>query len=113
MGSYLFQRVVADGKDSRFEKIRVSPPRFSVAFFAQAVWVSLSLMPIMALNAVPVAAFAAVPRIAASDVVGLAIFLGGFTCEVVADRQKNQWLHEKRNKLHDEDFLTRGLFGCR
>lgn len=41
MGSYLFQRVLADGHDSRFDEIKKSPPKFFAAFMAQATWVSL------------------------------------------------------------------------
>lgn len=114
VGSYLFSRIInEDGKDSRFEKIRSNPARFSFAFFAQAVWVSLSLMPIIAVNSVPAIAFAAIPRLAVSDGLGLGIWLTGFAFEVIADRQKSRWAHEKRLKLHDEEFLTSGLFSRR
>lgn len=113
MGSYLFQRVLSEGKDSRFDEIKKSPPRFATAFFGQAVWVSLCLMPVIVLNAVPAVAFSAVPRVAATDVLGLAVWAGGFAFEVAADRQKSRWLKEKREKKHSEEFLTKGLFSKR
>lgn len=31
--------------------------------------------------------------------------------QIIADRQKNAWVQGKINKEHDEDFLTRGLWG--
>lgn len=113
VGSYLFKRVLAEGKDSRFDDIKKSPPKFLVAFFGQAVWVSLCLMPVIALNSVPSLAFAALPHVATTDFLGLALWVGGFACEVIADRQKSKWMHEKRTKQHDEEFLTKGLFGKR
>lgn len=35
VGSYLFQRVISDGKDSRFDEIKKSPPRFFAAWMAR------------------------------------------------------------------------------
>ena len=113
MGSYLFQRVLQEGKDSRFDEIKKSPPKFAVAFFAQATWVSLCLMPVIALNAIPAATFAALPALRATDVLGLSLYVGGLAFEVTADRQKSRWAREKREKVHDEEFLTRGLWSKR
>ncbi|KAH8882142.1 DUF1295-domain-containing protein [Thozetella sp. PMI_491] len=110
LGSYLFQRVLKEGKDSRFDKIKKSPPKFAVAFFMQAVWVSLCLMPVIAVNSIPAAAFASLPAVRISDVLGLAMYAGGFALEVTADSQKSRWVHEKREKLHDEQFITKGLW---
>lgn len=110
LGSYLFSRVLAEGKDSRFDEIKTSPSRFSVAFFGQAVWVSCCLIPVIAINAVPARAFLQIPLVGAHDVLGLLVWLGGFTYEIIADRQKHAWLQEKRAKLHDDDFITRGLW---
>jgi len=110
VGSYLFQRVLADGKDSRFDKIKTSPPAFLVAFIAQATWVSLCLMPVIALNSIPHTVLATLSALGITDVVGLALYVGGLSFEVTADRQKNKWVQEKKRKEHDEDFLTRGLW---
>ncbi|KAH6682396.1 hypothetical protein F5X68DRAFT_172425 [Plectosphaerella plurivora] len=110
LGAYLFQRVLADGKDSRFDKIKKSPPKFAVAFFAQATWVSLCLMPVIAVNAIPAAAFAALPPVKLTDIIGLLIYAGGFSFEIIADRQKSKWQAEKKAKVHDEEFLTKGLW---
>ncbi|KAF6788465.1 hypothetical protein CSOJ01_15010 [Colletotrichum sojae] len=110
LGSYLFKRIVQDGKDSRFDEIKKSPVRFGVAFFAQATWVSLCLLPIVTLNSVPSTVFAALSPIKVSDTLGLLIYLGGFAFEITADWQKSQWLRERRDKIHDEQFMTRGLW---
>ncbi len=118
MGSYLFKRISSDdGKDSRFDKIRDSPAKFYVAFFAQATWVSLCTLPVMLVNSIPRSAYVASTfghAISArpywTDILGLAIFVFGLTFEVVADRQKDKWVQEKKAKKHSEEFLTHGLW---
>ncbi|MCJ1367087.1 hypothetical protein MMC16_006219 [Acarospora aff. strigata] len=110
LGSYLFQRISADGHDSRFDSIRNSPPKFLGAFVAQATWVSLCLLPVLALNSLPVSTFAALPALALTDIIGLSLYISGLAFEVTADRQKDAWVQEKKQKKHEEDFLTRGLW---
>lgn len=113
MGAYLFQRVLQQGQDSRFEEIKKSPPKFFGAWMAQATWCSLICLPVIALNAVPVSAFAAIPGLKITDVLGIGLWLGGITMEAVADRQKSQWMREKREHKHDQDFMTTGLWSRR
>lgn len=67
-------------------------------------------MPVVALNAVPASAFARIPGVKITDVLGLAVWAGGITMEIVADRQKSKWMAEKKSKAHDEQFMTRGLW---
>ena len=112
MGSYLFRRISADGSDSRFDSIRDSAPKFAGAFFAQATWVTLCLLPVLAINSLPVSALAtALPAaVSLTDILGILLYVGGISFEVAADRQKDKWVQEKKNKEHDEDFLTRGLW---
>ena len=111
VGVYLFQRITQDGHDPRFEKLRTRPLRFAVSFFLQAVWVSLMLMPVMALNAVPAVAFAAIPRLTATDILGIGLWTSGIALETAADIQKSRWVEGKKKKEHDEQFLKTGLFG--
>lgn len=75
-----------------------------------AVWVSLCIMPVLALNSIPRTTLATLPVLGVTDVIGLALFVGGLSFEVTADRQKNAWVQAKKNKEHDEDFLTHGLW---
>lgn len=111
VGSYLFARISSDGSDSRFDTIRTSPPKFLGAFIAQATWVSLCLMPVLALNSLPAATFASLPSLVGiTDILGILLYVGGLSFEVAADRQKNAWVQEKKAKKHEEDFLTRGLW---
>ncbi|KAL9101319.1 MAG: hypothetical protein Q9163_003408 [Psora crenata] len=78
MGSYLFTRISVDGKDSRFDNIHQSAPKFFGALFAQATWVSLCLMPVLAVNSLPAALFASLSAaVTLTDVVGLLLYVGG------------------------------------
>lgn len=111
LGTFLYSRITSEnGQDSRFDKIRSSPPKFLGAWAAQATWVSLCLMPVLALNSIPATTLAALPFFTITDIVGLLLYVGGLTFEATADRQKSQWMEEKKEKKHDEDFLTRGLW---
>lgn len=111
VGTYLFKRISADGSDSRFDSIRSSPLKFFGAFMAQATWVSLCLMPVLAMNSLPISTFASLPAaVGLTDILGLLLYVGGISFEAIADSQKDAWVHEKKTKQHDEDFLTRGLW---
>lgn len=111
LGSFLYSRITSeDGRDSRFDSIRGSAPKFLGAFFAQATWVSLCLLPVLAVNSIPATALAALPFFTITDILGLLLYVGGITFEATADRQKSQWMKEKKEKKHSEEFLTRGLW---
>ena len=111
LGTFLYSRITSEnGQDSRFDNIRGSPPKFLGAWAAQATWVSLCLLPVLALNSIPATALAALPSVTITDIVGLLLYVGGITFEATADRQKSQWMEEKKQKKHEEDFLTRGLW---
>lgn len=111
LGTFLFSRITTEnGRDSRFDGIRESSPKFFGAFAAQATWVSLCLLPVLAINSIPAAALAALPAVTLTDVLGLLLYVGGITFEATADRQKSQWMEEKKAKKHSEEFLTHGLW---
>ncbi|KAK4554645.1 hypothetical protein LTR86_008147 [Recurvomyces mirabilis] len=111
LGSFLFARITADeGKDSRFDGIRESAPKFLGAFLAQATWVSLCLMPVLAINSIPATTLAVLPLVTLTDILGVLLYVGGITFEATADSQKNKWVKEKKEKKHNEEFLTRGLW---
>ncbi|KAF7853313.1 uncharacterized protein EAF02_011967 [Botrytis sinoallii] len=111
LGSYLFKRIMEDGHDSRCDRRnQKSPNKFFGAFFAQATWVSLCCLPVLALNSLPHPLLSTLPTLMLTDIIGLLLFAGGLSFEIVADRQKSAWVAAKKRKEHDEDFLTSGLW---
>ena len=68
-------------------------------------------MPVLAINSLPASAFASLPAfVGVTDIVGLLLYVGGLSFEVAADRQKSQWVQAKKEKKHEEAFLTQGLW---
>ena len=47
---FLFYRIVKEGKDGRFDKIRNNPKRFAIAWFLQGVWIFLVALPTLITN---------------------------------------------------------------
>lgn len=114
MASFLFTRVLKNGHDSRFDKVKTQPHRFVIYWAIQAIWAIVCLTPVIAVCAVHPAAFKAglgVPEVLLTDVVGFGLFGVGLLIEVVADWQKAAWQAKKERKVHDELFITRGLWG--
>ncbi|PKS12853.1 hypothetical protein jhhlp_000193 [Lomentospora prolificans] len=110
LGFFLLFRILREGRDSRFDGIRESPVKFTVAWVGQLVWVGCCAMPVIWLNSVPAQVFARFPGFSAFESLGLALALAGFAVEVVADWQKSKWSREKHERKHDEKFISRGLF---
>lgn len=103
LGSFLFIRIHAmGGSDSRFEKIKQSPPRFLAAWTLQALWViltsSAAIVAITADNPQPIGIF---------FWTGAAIWLIGIGWEAVADAQKSRF---KANPENSGKFINTGLW---
>jgi len=103
LGTFLYARIhAAGGADSRFEKIRVNPARFLVAWTLQALWVILTASAAVAIitseTRVPIGAF---------FFAGAAIWLLGFVFESVADAQKSTFKKDPANK---GKFINIGLW---
>lgn len=96
------------------DKIRGKPRRFVIFWIVEAIWVLLCCLPVLAVDSIPVETFKSLPIMGtATDKLGLILFLFGFAVESLADHQKSCWWSEKRRKIHDELFITRGLWGRR
>jgi len=102
LGTFLFRRIQQSGKDDRFDAIKPDFLRFLNAWGIQALWVTLTAAPafigITAMKRVNIGAFA---------LVGLLIWVIGFTIEVVADAQKTQFRKDPANK---GKFIQTGLW---
>lgn len=103
LGSFLFTRIHASGgTDKRFERIKINPPRFLVAWTLQAVWViltaSAALVIITSASSLPLDMF---------FWLGAVIWVVGFGFEVIADNQKKKF---KADPANQGKFITHGLW---
>ena len=102
LGTFLFARVQKQGKDDRFDEIKVSFSRFLLTWTLQGVWVTVTAA----------AAFAAITSTTQLDLgwfalVGFLIWVFGFFFELIADVQKSVF---KANSDNDGDFIHNGLW---
>ncbi len=102
LGTFLLRRVKRDGRDGRFDPIKVDPLRFFMTWTVQALWVLLTLACALAIitgrERQPIGWVA---------VIGMLVWVAGFTIEVVADRQKSAF---KQDPANDGRFITSGLW---
>ena len=102
LGSYLFRRVRKAGKDSRFDAIKPSFPRFLNAWTLQGLWVSLTLA--AALAAITTTEHVGLGTVTA---IGLLVWVLGFGIEAPADAQKSRFRADPANKGR---FISTGLW---
>ena len=102
LGSFLFRRVRRDGRDGRFDEIKVDPLRFFMTWTLQGLWVLLTV-------ACALAIITSVERrsIGWLAILGIALWLAGFAVEVVADQQKSTFKRDPTNKGR---FISSGLW---
>lgn len=102
LGGFLFLRVRKDGSDGRFDTIKPHFTRFLLTWTLQAVWVFVSSA--AALAAITTARRMELDTIA---IIGLIMWLTGFTIEVIADAQKRAFRADATN---DGQFIRNGLW---
>ncbi|KAI8801663.1 hypothetical protein BJ742DRAFT_575902 [Cladochytrium replicatum] len=108
LGSYLFVRALRNKGDPRLDRIKKNPAFFLVMFAIQAVWVSMTALPVWLVNSVPAEAQ---PALEWKDYLGAALWAFGFIYEAVADAQKDAWARRRLlKKADDEPFIRTGLF---
>ncbi|KAG9094062.1 hypothetical protein FRC06_011206 [Ceratobasidium sp. 370] len=107
LGTFLAQRAWKAGGDSRFDEIKKQPARFAGFWFGQALWVSLVGLPVYLGNILP---NTKQPPLGPRDWLGLSVFAASLAVEVIADHQKSEWRARKNAKLHDEKFISSGLW---
>lgn len=102
LGTFLFRRISKDGKDGRFDRMKHDFWQFLMTWTIQGLWVSLTL-------AAGLSIITADQRtgLGLIGVIGLAVWLAGFTIEVVADRQKSAF---KADPANAGRFITSGLW---
>jgi steroid 5-alpha reductase family enzyme len=102
LGSFLFIRIQADGKDVRFDKIKPNFMRFLMTWTLQGLWVFITFAAGLA------AITSGKPHpVSTVVVVGGLMWLFGFSIEVIADRQKRKFRETAQNR---ETFIRHGLW---
>jgi steroid 5-alpha reductase family enzyme len=107
LGSFLAYRIASHGKDSRFDKIKKNPKRFAVTWTLQAVWVTLTALPVFALLTTPAARLA---PFGIFDAIGLGLWGTGFIFEVLADFQKLAWQQRIGHERRKTEFINEGVW---
>ncbi len=102
LGSFLFNRILQDGKDDRFDKIKPNFFRFLNIWTIQALWVTLTA-------AAAMIAITSTTRkeLGLFAIVGFVIWIIGFLFEVIADYQKRKFRRDPANK---GKFIQSGLW---
>lgn len=102
LGTFLFLRVKNAGEDRRFREIKQSFGRFLQTWTIQGLWVSFSLAAALVVvtsqERVPLDGFL---------VVGVLVWLFGFSIEVAADSQKSRF---KAHPENEGKFIQSGLW---
>lgn len=102
LGIFLFIRIQRSGKDSRFDAIKQSFPRFLIAWTVQGLWITFTLAPVMA-----VILSGKEHGVDLFFVIGSLVWLFGYVFEVIADLQKYRF---KSNSDNKGKFIRLGLW---
>jgi steroid 5-alpha reductase family enzyme len=102
LSSFLFRRIIKEGKDSRFDDIKPSFMRFFNVWSIQALWVVFTM-------AAALAAITTTTRVELGlfALIGLVVWVFGFGFEVTADTQKSHFRADPKNK---GKFINTGLW---
>ena len=102
LGSFLFLRIAKDGKDNRFNSIKVSFSQFFMTWTIQGMWVFVC-------SSAAFVAMASSTGVVINGVfiIGLVMFIFGFAVEVLADNQKPAFRSIPENK---DQFINAGLW---
>jgi len=102
LGTFLFGRIKKAGKDDRFDEIKPSFIRFLNVWTIQGLWVTFTM----------VAALITITTTTRKELdlfalIGLLVWVFGFTMEVMADYQKSRFNADKANQ---GKFIQSGLW---
>uniref|UniRef100_H2Z7C9 Uncharacterized protein n=1 Tax=Ciona savignyi TaxID=51511 RepID=H2Z7C9_CIOSA len=102
LGIFLFYRVVTEGGDKRFTKVKTKPVVFLLYWMVQGVWILVTSAPMLIVNSEKQNA-----PINSRDYIGFAIWIFGLLFEVTADFQK---LLFRSNPDNAGNFINTGLW---
>ena len=92
LGTFLFSRTHRRQGDARFAHIKTNPAHFFMVWTLQGMWVSITALAAMVINA-------ATPGSALGllDYIGTSVWVIGFGVEVLSDQQKTAFLKNPHN----------------
>ena len=102
LGSFLFIRISQDGHDDRFDEIKIAPLRFFTVWTIQGLWVLLT-----AACALAIITSVDKKELGLIGSIGAVVWVFGFLCEVIADRQKRLFRKKPENS---GKFIRSGLW---
>ena len=102
LGSFLFTRVKKDGKDNRFTIMKTKFWWFLMTWTIGGLWVLFTLAAALAAITSNVTATFGAPAL-----IGLLLWIFGFSIEVIADKQKTVFRSKKEN---EQLFIRTGLW---
>ena len=100
LGTFLFLRIKKAGKDRRFNEIKKSFSWFFMTFSVSGMWVTICS--ICALTGIANGII-----FSSTTIIGIIIFIIGFTVEIIADSQKTKFRANDDNK---DKFISSGLW---
>lgn len=100
LGIFLFLRIKKAGKDRRFNDIKKSFSWFFMTFSVSGMWVTICS--ICALTGIANGII-----FSSTTIIGIIIFIIGFTIEIIADSQKTKFRAKNDNK---DKFISIGLW---
>ena len=100
LGIFLFLRIKKAGKDKRFNEIKKSFSWFFMTFSVSGMWVTICS--ICALTGIANGII-----FSSTTIIGIIIFIIGFTIEIIADSQKTKFRANDDNK---DKFISSGLW---
>ena len=102
LGTFLFMRVKQDGKDGRFTIMKTQFHWFLMTWTIGGLWVFLT----MAAGLAAITSNVTAP-IGIMTYIGIALWIFGFSIEVIADKQKRIF---KKQPNKEKEFITSGLW---
>ena len=102
LGTFLFMRVKQDGKDGRFTVMKTQFHWFLMTWTIGGLWVFLT----MAAGLAAITSNVTAP-IGIMTYIGIALWIFGFSIEVIADKQKRIF---KKQPNKEKEFITSGLW---
>lgn len=103
LGTFLYSRILKDGKDGRFDHLKKTWLSFLGAWTLQALWVSLTQLPVLLSNKQEDKG----GPLTAMDYLCMTTWAAGFLMEAAADTQKMAFREDPSNRHR---YITSGLW---